>query len=256
MPTPTRIPTLSDFTPLSPALTVSLAFPSPPESTTSILLLFHGLGDYEAPFAGFAENLALPGVLAISVRGVSPLPPSLLSDNGLDTSGPNVRHFHWGDDITISPTTGELDTDPGFEKAEGLVLGRLVREVLVGKCGWEAADVLMFGFGQGGSLALGLAARVGAEGEAFKGVVSIGGPLPPSMVSSVSGREKARTPVLVLHGKESEAVDEDAVEALRREFEDVREVKWDRRDDGMPRSREEVLPMMQFFAERLKGEGV
>ncbi|KAK3684854.1 phospholipase/Carboxylesterase superfamily protein [Podospora appendiculata] len=242
----TRVPTEADFAPLLPQLAVKLSFPSPPESTTSILLLFHGLGDAETPFAGFAHSLALPGVLGIAVRGTSALPPALL---GLPPDAGPTSNFHWGDDITVGPT-GDLDPDPGFEKAAGLVMDRLVRGVLVGTCGWQLDDVLMFGYGQGGQLALGLASRV-RGGEAFKGVVSLGGGLPPSMVPSESGREKATTPVLVCHGRESEAVDEDAIALLREEFADARIVQWKRASDGMPESRDEVLPMMQFLAERL-----
>ncbi|KAH8882867.1 phospholipase/Carboxylesterase superfamily protein [Thozetella sp. PMI_491] len=265
MPPRTRIPTVADFEPLKPELIVSLAFPSPPESTTAILILFHGLGDSEASFATFAKNLALPGVLGISVRGTSPLPPVLLGEPL--TAGP-TKHFHWGDDLTLSPHTGELDPDPGFSKAERLILDRLLGETLVQKCGWEPNDLLLFGFGQGGSLALGLASRIrvppqvedvtedgkgGVERKrVFKGVVSVGGPLPHSMVPSISAREKSKTPVLVCHGTASEAVDEDAIDTLKQEFTDVRVAKWKRPDDGVPRNRDEVLPMMQFFAERLR----
>jgi predicted esterase len=69
----------------------------------------------------------------------------------------------------------------------------------------------------------------------------------------VSAREKARTPVLVCHGSASEVVDDEAIEVLQQEFTDVKMAKWKRPEDGMPASREEVLPMMQFFAERLRG---
>ncbi|RYP58470.1 hypothetical protein DL770_010420 [Monosporascus sp. CRB-9-2] len=267
---PTRIPTPEDFEHLAPSLRVSLVYPEVPETTTAILLLFPGLGDSEAPFAALARNLNLPGVLAIAVRGVSPLPPALLGAAPDSDSGP-TQHFHWGDDLTLSPSTGDLDPDPGFSGAERLVLGGLVRETLVRRCGWDSRDVLLFGFGQGGSLALGLATRLrgssdrvvdvtegdeAATDSAFKGVVSIGGPLPASMVPTVSGRGKARTPVLLCRGRSSELLDEAAVDAVRGEFADVREVTWKKReDDGMPRSREEMLPIMQFFAERLASGG-
>ncbi|KAL1877108.1 hypothetical protein VTK73DRAFT_8845 [Phialemonium thermophilum] len=272
---PTRIPTAQDFASLSDVLTVSLVFPDPPESTTAIMLLFHGLGDSEAPFASFARNLRLPGVLAIAVRGTSPLAPGLLGFDDL-SDGRGPRNFHWGDDLAMAPGAGgELDPDPGFEKAERLIFDRLLGEVLSEGCGWDLEDVLLFGFGQGGSLALGLAskARVGKRveevttdgdndhpttrpqrGRAFKGVVSIGGPLPHSMVPSVTGvREKVRTPVLVCCGSGSgSAVDEDAVELIREEFESVRVVRWKKPDDGMPKNREEALPLMEYFAERLR----
>lgn len=261
-----RIPTVADFAPLSPELTVALHFPSPPESTTAILILLHGLGDSEAPFAAFARSVSLPGVLAISARGVSPLAPALLGEP-LDSGPP--RHFHWGDDLSLAG--GELDADPGFSKAADLITDRLIRETLVDKCGWETSDVLLYGFGQGGSLALGLASRIrmgprvhevsgdegggkaGQErGKALKGVVSVGGPLPMSMVPTVTGRPKAKTPVLVCHGSGSEAIDDEATGLIRQEFADVKVIRWRKREDSMPGSREEMLPIMQFFADRLR----
>ncbi|KAI1377457.1 alpha/beta-hydrolase [Hypoxylon crocopeplum] len=262
---PTRIPKPEDFNHLSPSLCISLVFPEVPETTTAILILFHGLGDSETPFATFAKNLNLPGVLAISVRGVSPLPPALLGLPDSEAARP-TKHFHWGDDLTISTSTGDLDPDPGFSKAERLVMGKLIRETLIGKCGWETNDILLFGFGQGGSLALGLSSRIreGEEvvdvtegdvttGTSFKGAVSIGGPLPASMTPTRSAREKSRTPILICHGRSSESLEEDAVDFLKKEFIDVREVTWKKSDDSMPTSRDEMLPIMQFFAERLRG---
>ncbi|KAK3308937.1 Alpha/Beta hydrolase protein [Chaetomium strumarium] len=273
---PTRIPSEADFLPILPSHPassansspsspsnnpLSLVYPSPRESTTSILLLFHGLGDSEVPFATFARNLALPGVLAISVRGIAPLPALIAPEGG--NAG-----FHWGDDLRFDESEGALDPDPGFERARAWVMDRLIGEVLVGKCGWELEDVMLFGFGQGGAFALGLASALRAgprveevagedtgrmrAGKEFKGVVSVGGGLPASMVPTVSGLGKAQTPVLVCCGRESEMVDEDAVDLLEREFERVKIVRWKRADDGMPRNRDEVLPMMEFFAERLK----
>lgn len=260
-----RIPKAEDFKSLEPDLNVALHFPSPPESTTAILILFHGLGDSEAPFAGFAKNINLPGVLGISVRGTSPLPPALL---GLPPDSGPTMNFHWGDDLNIG-SSGGLDADPGFTKAAELVIDRLIRETLVDKCGWELSDILFFGYGQGGSLALGLASKIreGPQveevkedkdgkpietGKAFKGVVSIGGDLPPSMIPTVSARPKSETPVLILRGKSCDTVDDDAVDLLNKEFASVEDVKWNKRDSTMPSSHEEVLPMMKFFGDRLR----
>lgn len=259
--TPPRIPTDADF----PAdITLTISPPDPPESTSAILILFHGLGHVHGPFAALGRQLSLPGVLSIAVRGPAVVPAALLGD----VPG---EHYHWGDDLTLSSSTGDLDPDPGFTAAESKVLDGVVRRGLVERCGWRFDDVLLFGFGQGGSLALGLAARLsapqrvvdvtdgGGEGErggnkAFKGVVSIGGSLPSSMVSTISNRGKSKTPVLLCHGSQSEALDEDAIEAVRKEFESVKDVSWAKADDSMPKSREEMLPIMRFFAERLRDQ--
>lgn len=160
----------------------------------------------------------------------------------------------------MDPATGELDEDPGFEKASGLVMEKLVKETLVEKCGWEWGDVMFFGFGQGGSLALGIAAKLSAgervtdvtqgstkskSARACKGALSIGGPLPHSMVSTISSRQKSSTSVLICQFQ-SEQVD-----AAKQEFADVRVVNWKRKDVGMPKDKDEIFPLMKFFADRL-----
>ncbi|KXH40308.1 phospholipase/Carboxylesterase superfamily protein [Colletotrichum nymphaeae SA-01] len=274
---PPRIPTPEDFTQVQKVLPLTLAFPNPPESTTAILILFHGLGDSEAPFASFARAMSLPGVLSISLRGPFPLPPSMLPDDGQSTSSANSSgHFHWGDDITFDPSTDALATDPGFSKSSTLVVDRLIRDTLVARCGWELSDIILFGFGQGGSLALGIASqlRLGPkvvdvtessnptaaassaskikrndshfDENTLKGVLSIGGPLPPSMVPTVSTRGKCKTKACLVQ------LDDDAFDAVKEEFLDVRVVNWKRKDVAMPRDRDEMFPLMKFFAECLK----
>ncbi|KZL82084.1 phospholipase carboxylesterase superfamily protein [Colletotrichum incanum] len=270
---PPRIPTPDDFAPIQPVLPLSLSFPNPPESTTAILILFHGLGDSEAPFASFAKAMSLPGVLSISVRAPSPLPPSMLPDDtpssASASAGAGAGHFHWGDDITFDPSTDSIAPDPGFSKSYALVVDRLIRETLIARCGWELSDIILFGFGQGGSLALGIASqlRLGPkvvdvtdtpagkpkrsdnaqfDENTLKGVLSIGGPLPQSMVPTVSTRGKCKTKTCLVQ------LDDDAFDAVKEEFLDARLVKWKRKDVAMPRDREEMFPLMKFFAECLK----
>ncbi|KAG6013797.1 hypothetical protein E4U54_006324 [Claviceps lovelessii] len=252
---PPRIPSQEDLSPLP--LHITIQPPSPPESTTTLLLLLHGLGDSEAPFAAFARGMSLPGVLCIAVRGPSVLPASLLlgdPEDG-DGEGDGRGYYHWGDDIQLDSSTGEIDPDAGFARAEELLMEKLVRGVLVGACGWDVGDVMVFGFGQGGSLALGMGARLrgGDERDGFKGIVSIGGPLPRSMLrwdgAAEGGRTKSKTHVLVCQLSEEE---EDLV---TREFANVSVVRWKRGGVSMPRDRDEMFPLMKFFAERLRSGG-
>ncbi|KAK4669445.1 uncharacterized protein QC763_203100 [Podospora pseudopauciseta] len=257
---PPRIPSPSDF---SQFPLIQLHPPSPPESTTTFLIVLHGLGDNPVSFCNFPKSLNLPGTYAVTVRGVNPLPQGLVPE-----PVPENGCWHWGDDLLLDQRTGELDQDPGFQKARE-ALWELIGGVIVGRLGWGWGDVILFGYGQGGSVALGLGSELrrgqekrvvdvsegDGEGEKreLKGIVSVGGALPVSMIPTVGGRGKVTTPTLVLCGEGGEVIDDDAEEKLKEEFEDLRVVRWKgRRDDGMPRSREEVLPLMEFFAERLK----
>lgn len=256
---PPRIPTAADFAPLDPVLPHKLHFPSPPESTTTILVVFHGLGDSHIPFSSFASGMNLPGVLAVTVRGVSPLPFGVGSDDPAAAGGQAgaAGGWHWGDDLVVDERTGEVDDDPGYGRARALVMDKLIKEVLLDQCGWEYSDVMLFGYGQGGSLALGLASSLRklprislphtqtSMSPTFKGVVSLGGPLPQSMVPTISDREKSKSKVCVVQ------LPEGKVDNVRREFEDVRVVNWKRADVDMPRNREEMFPIMKFLADRL-----
>ncbi|KAG6126159.1 hypothetical protein E4U22_007414 [Claviceps purpurea] len=253
---PPRIPSQADLTPLLPFHT-TIQPPSPPESTTTFLILLHGLGDSEVPFATFARNMALPGVMCISVRGPNLLPASLLLDTDTDAAGSDTHqkpgHYHWGDDIHLDSSTGEIDPDPGFTRAHGLVMDKLVKGVLVGECGWDVSDIMVLGFGQGGSLALGMGAALRGVGarDMFRGIVSIGGPLPMSMLSGGGRREeeKSQTHVLLCQVRGEEA------RVVEREFTHVGVVRWERQGVSMPRNREEMFPLMKFFAERLRSGG-
>lgn len=181
----------------------------------------------------------------LSLRGPSPV-PSLFT-------GSDAPAFHWGDDILFDDRRGKIDPDAGFEKALSIVWEGVVQGVLFQKCGFAARDVCFLGYGQGGMLALAIAAsRPECE---FAGVLSIGGRLPSSAGTSrtAAGKEgKSRTPVLVLGGSRSTQVTRSAIDELRARFRDVEYVKWTKGEDSMPQNREEMVPLMRFWARRLR----
>jgi len=226
---PPRLPTSSDF-----ASSVTLSIIPPPQSQkpTNILLLFHGLGDTHLPFTNFARSLSLPETACLSVRAPAPLP--------FDLGG-----FHWGDDVLFSEQNEGIEHDAGFAKSTK-VLADDVIGALKEKCGYQPREILIFGFGQGGMAALNVAARLDEE---LGGVVSIGGALPSSVSTP---KKKNRTPVIVCHGKRKSAIDEDDVDKLKEVFEFVEIKEWAKTGDGMPANRDEMLPIMQFFATRLR----
>ncbi|KUJ17830.1 alpha/beta-hydrolase [Mollisia scopiformis] len=227
-----RLPTKTD---LPSSLTLDIIPPST-GSPINILILLHGLGDTQASFAQLGKNLNLPETACISIRGPNPIPPIF--------TGSDTPAFHWGDDVLVDEAKGDIDLDAGFDTCQK-IFGNIIQDVLITKCGYPPRNVLFLGFGQGGMAALHVASLSSGE---FGGVVSIGGRLPSS---SKSG-PKSKTPVLVCGGSRSSQVTKSAIEGLKERFVDMEYVKWSKNEDSMPKSREEMLPIMKFFARRLR----
>ena len=228
---PGRLPTTSDF---SSHIDVTVTPPPQSQAPVNVLILLHGLGDTNSSFTHLGRQVALPETACISLRGPTPLP--------FDLGG-----FHWGDDIIFDQATGQMDLDTGFSKITRILTS--VIEVLVEKCGYQAREIILFGFGQGGMAALATAASYDAE---LGGIVSIGGPLPSSITAS-STSSKSKTPVLTLGGSSKTLITPAAISSLRAKFQYVDYKKWPNKvADGMPRNRDEMLPIMQFFSRRLR----
>lgn len=240
---PTRNPTQSDF-PSNLTLTITPS-PSPsPSPSPNILLLLHGLGDTAAAFTTFARALKLPETTIITVQAPAPLP--------FDLGG-----FHWGDDVAFDTSSGGLDMDAGLTRSTTMLVNEIVRGVLLQKCGYRLREIMLLGFGQGGMAGLAAARELGRtggeaggeDGGSLAGVISIGAPYPLSGQRSGS---KSRTPVLLVSGRDSAVVSDGAVRRTKEVFEFVEVSRYARKGDTMPSSREEMLPVMQFFARRLR----
>lgn len=227
---PARLPSVSDF----PSY-LQLTITPPPNSSpqlTNVLLLLHGLGDTNTSFTNLGKQLALPETTCISLQGPTPLPFEL-------------GGFHWGDDIQFDQSNANMDFDTGFEKAVKIIKEDVITAGLVGNCGYQYREVMFFGFGQGATAALATMASMTQE---FGGIISIGGPM-PSLNTLAKG---ATTPVLVLGGSSNTLVTKTSITKLEKNFESVEYRKWGRAGDGIPRSRDEMLPIMRFFARHLR----
>jgi predicted esterase len=169
--------------------------------------------------------------------------------------------FHWGDDIIFDNSTGGLDPDAGLQKSTKLVIEDVILKALVEKCGYRLREIVLFGFAQGGMVALNTASYIASPSfspssmskndRELGGVVSIGGALPISTPLLEAGR-KAKSPVLLCKASSGSTVSDSAIARMKGVFETVEVKEWKRNGDGMMRSREEMLPIMQFFARRLK----
>ncbi|KAH4965334.1 hypothetical protein HBI18_074060 [Parastagonospora nodorum] len=229
---PGRLPKNSDF----PASVVLDIVPPPTsQPPTNIFILLHGLGDTHAPFAKLGQQLNLPETACIALQA----PNGLLLD---------VGGYQWGDDLVMDQSNGELDMDTGFKSATRLILDRVIRDVLMEKCGYKAREIVIFGFAQGGMAGLQVAAEF--EGSELGGVVSIGGGLSHSLPLKAL-EKKCKTPVLVCRASRGSKVTDSAVSKLKDAFEYVEVKDWKRNGDGMMTNREEMMPIMQFFARRL-----
>jgi len=230
-----------------------------------VLVLLHGLGDGHDAFATLGKQMNLPETACVSVRG----PKALLDLEGA----------HWGDDIIFDSTTGGLDADSGLKESTEL-LRILIKEVLVEKCGYAPREIGLFGFGQGGMVALSTACKsrfsklnrqccytnhactVAIQSSApnddnaaytsseLGGVISIGAPAPSEAPAALVS--KCKTPVLVCAGSDRSAVTSTAEDKLKRLFEFLEVKRYRKSGDSMPSNRDEMMPIMQFFSRRLR----
>ncbi|KAF2465143.1 phospholipase/Carboxylesteras-like protein [Lindgomyces ingoldianus] len=230
---PGRLPMKSDF---PSSLELSITPPPSSQPPTNVLVLLHGLGDTNEPFTKLGQQLSLPETVCISVQAPNPLPFFL--------SG-----FNWSDDLVIDQNTHKLDGDVGFKVSTRLILDSVICEGLIGQCGYKAREIIVFGYGQGAMAGLQAAAEL--EGDELGGVISIGGVLPLSLPLKALER-KSKTPVLVCKGSRGSAVSDSAITRLKDAFEFLQLQQWNEYGDKMPRNREEMLPIMQFFARRLR----
>ncbi|KAF2276448.1 alpha/beta-hydrolase [Westerdykella ornata] len=230
---PGRLPTKDDF---PSSLTLSITPPPSAQHPTNILILLHGLGDTNASFTKLGQQLSLPETACIALQAPNPLP--------FDLEG-----FHWGDDLIFDQQTGAMDVDTGFKTSTRIVVDKIIKDGLISKCGYRAREIMIFGFAQGGMVAVQAAAEY--DGEELGGVISIGGPLSLSAPLTAL-QKKSKTPLLVIKSSKGSAITDGAIARLKDAFEFVEVKEWRKNGDGMPSSREEMLPIMQFFARRLR----
>ncbi|KAJ5416732.1 uncharacterized protein N7487_000282 [Penicillium crustosum] len=244
---PTKTPTPSDF-PSELTVTVTPAPPPPPSPhpQPQISSSYSTVSATQPPHSqNSPKPFASPETTIVTVQGTAPLP--------FDLGG-----FHWGDDVSFDSATGALDMDAGLTRSTRILVSDVVRGTLVQKCGYALREIMVLGFGQGGMAALAIARELGLKGSgntdsgevgALSGVISIGAPYP---LSGSRVGDKNRSPVLLVAGRDSVAVSDEAVRRTKQVFEFVEVSRYARKGDGMPSNREEMLPVMQFFARRLR----
>lgn len=236
MPSLPSIPTSSDF----PAALKPVIHLPPNNSPTNVILFLPGLGDTATNFSSFPRALNLPDALTITLNPPSPLPYPL---------GPGDQ---WSEDLQVDTGTGALDPDSPLNRAVELVAQDVIIKVLVDKFKYRHDHIHLFGLGQGGSVAASVPLHPSlTSASSLGGVISIGGYLPLATAAR-SARDK--TPVLVLSGSTSPFASPESspLKRVQAAYEFVTYHLWKKADDSMPKNRDEVLPMMQFWSRSLK----
>ena len=207
---------------------------------TNVIIFLPGLGDTAINFSGFPKALNLPDAATVTLQPPFPLPFPV---------GPG---FHWSDDLQVDASSGSMDQDSPLQRSTSMIVS-VITEVLIKKHHFSPPAIHLFGFGQGGSLALSVPLHDHISGlQSLGGVISMGGSLPLS--TDHATKEKSRTPVCLLGGSRGvfARAEQSPVKRLRSLYEFVEYHEWKKADDSMPKNRDEVLPMMQFFARRLR----
>ncbi|CAE6529593.1 unnamed protein product [Rhizoctonia solani] len=185
----------------------------------NLLVVLHGLGDTMAPFVSMAKQLKLPQTATLVLQAPDLIP---FLEEGEEM-------YQW---YTSFTSLGELierpNPLPAVEKIHKAV------EYLRDECRWPSVRIHLFGFAQGGSVALESALRLPGG---LKSVVSIGGGLVESPTRAGPG---SGTRVLYAGPSTDEG-------GLRKGFGNVRIELMD--SVRMPRGQDEWGRVMRFWSE-------
>ena len=222
-------------------------------------MLLHGLGDTSAPFLQLGKQLSLPGTCILSLQAPFPYVP--LAPMKTETLTPVCKRvplmdapsYTWhplspSDFLTDAPLTTSLESIV----THTVPLLRSLLRYLTTSLGWTPERIHLFGWAQGGSVALELARDVGVHGleagnaarRRLGSVTSICGPLlsSPPLNESLA----IPTPAFYLTRQPRDA----SAALLRRTFVPETTTICVREGGGMdmPRGKEEWGLVMRFWS--------
>ena len=220
-----RTPQKIDF---PPSLSMSIVAPTnEPEVEYCVILLHQSTGNEES-LGDLAKSLRrrLPESAFVLIRGLQAV------------SGGNSG-YHWAD----------APWEARFIQTSAVILDQVIKDVLMSKCRFQPQNIVILGYGEGGMAAL--AAAASWQGFELGGVVSIGGPMPDYVQLEPSVR--AKTPALIIGGALGE-LNAAALQLIQESF--IYTYTNIRKDehDLIPETQEQLKPLWDFFAHRLRRE--
>jgi len=236
--------------------------PSDDGTDENMLILLHGLGDTHLPFARLARSLKLPQTATLAIRAPEQIPYLY------------EQAFQW---YTSFDPLGELIERPNPTPALDLLSSTLHH--LITDCSWPPERIHLFGFAQGGSVAVEFclkwwkselekqrasiseatveandnsndtAANQPHSPKSLGSAVTISGPL-LSYYPALS--HPCPTPLLIIHrpSPSESALPPSAITSFKKVYSKVQDLVIGK-GEGMPRSREEWEPVMKLWSENL-----
>ncbi|KAK6910846.1 hypothetical protein I204_03121 [Kwoniella mangroviensis CBS 8886] len=222
--------------------------PSSDGCDKNLLIMFHGLGDSKIPFFNLGKQLSLPSTAILSLSAPDPIP---LMDH---------PSFSWYP--TFTPTFDPLPIQNHNPTVHMAKLRNLTSILISKEVGWELKDIHLFGFGQGGTIALELGLSIYNQPlgtgqdppKRFGSIVSICA----SILTHPTSTLNIQTPVCYFtrHSPQS-AIHQKNLNVLKRAYKDVEVVQASGDNEQMPRNKDEWYGIMKFWGQVLgrKDEG-
>ena len=220
-----RTPQRADF---PPSLSISIIAPTTEPEVEHCVVLLHQSTGNEGSLGDLAKSIqrSLPESAFVLIRGLQAVRGG---NNG----------YHWAD----------APWEARFIQTSTVILGQVIKDVLMSKCGFQPQNIVILGYGEGGMAAL--AAAASWEGFELGGVVSIGGPMPDYVQMEPDVR--AKTPALIIGGALGE-INAAALQMIQESFiytyTNIRKGEH----DLIPETQEQLKPLWDFFAHRLRRE--
>lgn len=231
----------------------------------NLVVLLHGFGSRSEPFAEFAKGLKLPKTAALAMNGLDELPPELLD------APPGFGWFSMIDKTTyefIKPLPGERRRLESLQRTGELLFEAL--HALMETFGWHSSEIFLFGYGQGGTLALDLLLRPSPSLRELGAVIGIATEVLPERLAQLTHKPvedqwAIAPPVLLIHGSDDRlttvAAAEASVRCLQRVLKcgkaQVQLRVFAGRGGEMLRGHDsrECKCLMKFLADHLRGVG-
>ncbi|KAK9819687.1 hypothetical protein WJX72_001109 [[Myrmecia] bisecta] len=209
----------------------------------NLLILFHGLGDRPDPYGRLTKTMVLPQTASLAVAG-----PMEIPETGGGSAWITCYDEEWDE---IQPSPAERRRIDSLAKTRGLLMELL--DKLHSQCGWPYRRMHLFGFSQGGTVALDLAKTCRGE-KRLGSCVSISGALMEEQLYGAADKAapKSGTPVLITHGDHDDTVTrahmKECVVRLKEEGCDVEFETLSDKGHGMLSSEAEMRLIMAFWA--------